>query len=111
MLFEAKSTVLIRRLAIVLLLGVAVGMVTMNLFDPARSARLTMLQRHHSRLHNLNSRIERDNTRLMQELNSLESGVVGWQNVARKEHGMLLEGEVVFRFPVVEKPHTHHRKY
>lgn len=45
-------------------------------------------------------RTERENERLRDELHALETSAAGWQAAARKEHGMLLPGEVIFRFPV-----------
>lgn len=46
----------------------------------------------------------RENERLTAELRGLEQGAAGWQNLARKEHGMLLDGEFVFRFPPAVAP-------
>lgn len=98
-MFEANSTRFIKALILTLCLGLCLGVVAMNLFDPARSARLTTLERDHARMAAVNARMARDNARLERELRSLEEGVAGWREVARREHGMILEGEVVFRFP------------
>ena len=39
------------------------------------------------------------NDRLTSDLQRLEQGAEGWQSLARKEYGMLLPGEVIYRFP------------
>ncbi|MGM0574675.1 MAG: FtsB family cell division protein [Myxococcota bacterium] len=98
-MFEAKSAIAIRRVLLVLLLGGVLGVVAAKVVDPARTARRAMLERHHGRLETLNHRLERENVRLESELRSLETGLEGWKQVARREHGMLLPGEVIFRFP------------
>ncbi|MCA9518708.1 MAG: septum formation initiator family protein [Myxococcales bacterium] len=98
-MFEAPTTRFMKVLAVVLLLGMGLGIVALHLLNPSRSARLTMLERDHARMQTLVAREKRDNSVLEQELRSLEGGA-GWYDVARREHGMLLDGEVVFRFPV-----------
>ena len=92
----------LRRMFVAILLGAVASVMLLHGLDGARGARLEMLQRHHDRLSSVNNRISRDNGRLADELHSLEEGVAGWRDVARREHGMLREGEVVFRFPVSE---------
>ncbi len=99
-MFEAPSTIAIRRLLITLLFGAVAGMLTLHAVSPARSARLEMLERQHLRLKGLVARIEEDNDRLEAELSALEEGLEGWRDVARREYRMVLPGEVVFRFPV-----------
>jgi len=99
-IFEATSTRLIKVIALALLIGVAVGILSMNLFDPNRSARLAMLERDHARMQTLIRRTELHNRDLERELRGLEEGLGAWYEVARREHGMVLEGEVIFRFPV-----------
>ncbi len=99
-MFEATSTRFIRALLIALLLGVGLGVVAMNVLDPDRTARQEMLERDHARMRTLLGRTARDNRYLEAELRSLEEGVAGWHDVARREFGMIRDGEVVFRFPV-----------
>ena len=36
-------------------------------------------------------------------VSALEAGVEGWQDVARRDYGMVRDGEVVFRFPTEAK--------
>lgn len=99
-MFEARSTRFLKALSLALFLGLALGVVAMNLFDPARTARLEMLERDHARMQRRIEREARDNTLREAELEGLKSGGHAWRDVARREGGLLLEGEVVFRFPV-----------
>jgi len=102
-MFEAQSTRFIKALFLTLFLGVALGVVAMNLFDPARSQRFAMLERDHARMGTLIERAARENERLEQELDSLQTGLSGWHEVARREDGMILDGEVIFHFPAAPK--------
>lgn len=104
-MFEATTTRFMKLLAVVLLLGMGLGIVALHLLNPTRNARLTMLERDHARMQTFIAREKRDNGVLEQELRSLQSGA-GWYDVARREHGMLLDGEVVFRFPVEAAPNA-----
>ena len=99
-MFEARSTVIIRRILLLLVVGTVMGTVTARAFDPAREARFEMLERHHSHLQTLNQKLQRQNSLLASELRALETTDRGWEAVARREHGLLLPGEVIFRFPV-----------
>lgn len=103
MLFEATSTRILKRLLLGLLLLAALLVVASSALHPGRAARLSLLQSSHARLTAMMREMERDNERLTAELRGLERGAAGWQALARKEYGMLLEGEYVFRFP----PSTH----
>ena len=98
-MFQAKSAIFIKRLLILLVLGAVVGLVMARVVDPARAARGEMLSRHHARMETLNHRVERENRRLEAELATLQEGEAGWSEVARRDHGMILPGEVIFRFP------------
>jgi len=98
-MFEATSTRFIKAAFVTLLLGAALFVVTMNLFDPARAERMSMLERDHARMGRLIDRAARDNRRLEQELESLQTGLEGWHETARREDGMILDGEVIFHFP------------
>ncbi len=46
----------------------------------------------------------REHQRLRDELTALETSAAGWQSAARKEHDMLLPGEVMYRFPIDHPP-------
>jgi len=102
-MFEARSAIIIRRVLVFLIIGVAIGIVTARAFDPAREARFEMLERHHAHLQTSNQKLEQENKRLDAELRGLETTDRGWEAVARREHGLLMPGEVIFRFPVAKK--------
>jgi cell division protein FtsB len=82
----------------ILLLG-ALLVVASSALHPGRAQRLERLSASKSRLDALMRETDRKNELLTVELKGLESGPQGWQALARKEYGMLLRGEVVFRFP------------
>ncbi len=86
-----------------LLFGVVIGILTVHVLNPARSARMELLRRDHDRLRMVVDQLRRDNERLSQELSALESGAEGWREVARREFGLIAPGEVVFRFPVRDR--------
>lgn len=88
-----------RRVAIALFLLGALGFMAANLLHPGRAQRLTRLSASKARLESTMLALEHDNARLTAELKSLERGAEGWQGLARKEYGLLLPGEVVYRFP------------
>lgn len=98
-MFEATSSIFLKRTALLLLLGCIVGVITARTVDPAREARREMLEQHHGRMETVNHELQRDNARLGTELSSLRTSGEGWKQVARREHGMILDGEVIFRFP------------
>jgi cell division protein FtsB len=102
-MFEARSAIIIRRVLVFLVMGVAIGTVTARAFDPAREARFEMLERHHAHLQTSNQKLIQENQRLDAELRGLETTDRGWEAVARREHGLLMPGEVIFRFPVAQK--------
>lgn len=102
-MFEATETRVLRRvLGALLALGVA-GVLTFGLADPAREARTEMLSRHHGRLTSLVQKLERENSLLQGEVEGLRDGLEAWRGVARREHGMIVPGEVIFRFPVASR--------
>jgi cell division protein FtsB len=102
-MFEARSAIIIRKVLVFLVMGVAIGTVTARAFDPAREARFEMLERHHAHLQTSNQKLQQENQRLDAELRGLETTDRGWEAVARREHGLLMPGEVIFRFPVVKQ--------
>lgn len=102
-MFEATSTRILKAVFVTLFLGAALFIVAMNLFDPARAERLAMLERDHARMGTLIERAARDTARLEQELESLQTGLDGWHETARREDGMILDGEVIFHFPADPK--------
>jgi cell division protein FtsB len=102
-MFEAKSAIVIKRLLVLLVLGAVVATITARVVDPARAARHEMLDRQHARVITLNARLARDNERLETDLAALERGEEGWKVVARRDHGMILPGEVIFRFPLRDR--------
>jgi len=97
--FVAPRPGLLRRVAVALFLLVAVGVVAFNLMHPGRPQRLRLLAATEARMEAMMLTLEQHNTHLMAELERLERGAEGWQALARKEYGMLLPGEVVYRFP------------
>lgn len=99
MVFESTSVRVLRRVFLTLLLSAALGVVGMNILRSGRTSHMAKLGRAEGRLESLVMRSSRDNDRLKAELERLETGALGWQDAARREHGMLLPGEVVFRFP------------
>lgn len=99
MVFESTSVRVLRRIFLTLLLLAALGVVGMNILRSGRTGHIAKLARAEGRLESLILRASRDNARLESELGRLETGALGWQDAARREHGMLLPGEVVFRFP------------
>lgn len=107
MRFEASSARLLRQLAIVALASAALIAVAMNVFDDRRMDRTEMLERHHARVVSLVKRGTDTNRRLEVELRSLEEGVEGWREAARREHQMILEGEVIYRFPTEARRDQH----
>ena len=102
-MFEATSAVVIRRVLLLLVVGTVMGTITARAFDPARNARFAMLERHHAHLQTTNQRLQQQNVRLTSELQALETTFRGWETIARREHGLLLPGEVIFRFPVEDR--------
>lgn len=98
-MFEARSTVFLRRLFLIVVFGSVTLTFTSGVWDPARTARLEILERDHERLSYMNQRMMKTNMRLEEELDALNTTHLGWEMVARREHGLLLEGEVIFRFP------------
>ena len=84
-MFEARSAIIIRRVLVFLVIGVAIGIVTARAFDPAREARFEMLERHHAHLQTSNQKLEQENKRLDAELRGLETTDRGWEAVARGE--------------------------
>jgi len=103
-MFEATSTRLLKRTLLGLLLLAALVVVASSALHPGRAARLERLGASSARLGALMRETERTNELLTAELKSLERGAAGWQSLARKEYGMLLTGEVIFRFPPAHAP-------
>jgi cell division protein FtsB len=99
-MFEANSTIAIRRVLIGLLIFGVIGILALRVVDPARTARAEMLERQLSRMQTADGVMARDNARLEARLSALEAGPDGWKELARRQHGMLAAGEVIFRFPV-----------
>lgn len=102
LLFEATSTRILKRTLLGLLLLAALFIVASSALHPGRAERLSRLTTSSARLSSLMRETERHNERLTAELRGLEHGPEGWQALARKELGMLREGEFVFRFPPAE---------
>lgn len=98
-LFQATSTLAIKRLLLALIFGAVAGSIGLRVVSPARSARLDMLERHHAHLLTVNAALERRNHERMERLEALETSEDGWRDLARRQHGMLAPGEVIFRFP------------
>lgn len=101
--FVAPRPGWVKRVLLGLFMLVAVGVMAFNLTHPGRSQRLRLLAATEARLDSMMLTLERENARLMAELERLERGAEGWQALARKEYGMLLPGEIVYRFPPAER--------
>lgn len=99
MLFEATSTRFIRAALIGLLLVGALGVMAMHIIRSDRGPRLARLELTEARLDGEIARMKRINARLWQDLDLMENSTIGWQEAARREHGMVLPGELVIRFP------------
>ena len=99
-MFESSFARAFRGLVLLGLMGLVAASIIMHAVNPNRAARLDMLERHHSYLSASVKRLTEDNSDLRSQLTSLESGAEGWKEVARREFGLIADGEVVFRFPV-----------
>lgn len=99
MLFEATSTRVIRAALLGLLLLGALGVMALHIVRSDRGERLARLEVTEARLDGEIARMRRVNTRLWQDLDLMENSAVGWQEAARREHGMVLPGELIIRFP------------
>jgi len=99
-MFETGIARAIRSFVLLGLMGLVATSIAMHTLNPTRGARLDMLERHHSNLSASVERLERDNAELRQQLVTLESGAEGWRDVARREFGLIGDGEVIYRFPV-----------
>jgi cell division protein FtsB len=92
----------IRRLATSVILCAITAALGIHVLDTDRDARLAMLEQHHARIEASNLRMRRANNQRARQLESLQRGGTGWQDIARHEHGMISEGEVIFHFPTRE---------
>jgi|GEM_PF-1619726 len=97
--FRAPRIGLLKIVLVGLFLLGALAFMAANVLHPGRAQRLRALSASEARLESMMLSLGRDNDRLMSELQRLERGAQGWQALARKEYGMLLEGEYVYRFP------------
>ena len=100
MVFEAQRTRVLKRIFLGLLLLGALSLWAVNIVHPGRAQRLAWLTTSETGMRARMLRTERENQRLRDELTALETSAAGWQSAARKEHDMLLPGEVMYRFPV-----------
>jgi cell division protein FtsB len=98
-MFEATSTRVLRSVLLGLLLVAALGLMGLNIARSDRGERLVRLERTEARLGGEVQRLKRLNAQLWEDLDRMEHGAVGWQEAARREHGMILPGELVIRFP------------
>ncbi|MCC6624473.1 MAG: septum formation initiator family protein [Deltaproteobacteria bacterium] len=88
-----------KRLLLGMLLVGALAFWAVNILHPGRAERLRWLEQSRLGLEARTMRLQLDNQRLRDELHALETSAAGWQAAARAEFGMLLPGEVVYRFP------------
>jgi cell division protein FtsB len=98
-MFEATSTRILRRAAVVLLLLGALGLVVWHLGRGDRTERLARLEQTEARLGGELLRLKRQNQQLADELALIERSPLGWQAAARREAGLVMPDEVVIRFP------------
>jgi len=99
MVFEARRTRVMKRLLLGGLLLAALTFWAVNILHPGRAARLRWLEQSRVGLEARIARVQAGNLRQRDELRALETSAAGWQAAARSEFGMLLPGEVVYRFP------------
>jgi cell division protein FtsB len=99
-MFEATSTRILRRAAVVLLLLGAMAVVVLHLGRGDRAERLARLEKTEARLGGEVLRLKRQNRQLTEELDLIEHSPLGWQEAARREQGLIMPGELVVRFPV-----------
>jgi cell division protein FtsB len=100
--WRAPRTGLMKRVLAALFLLGAMAFMAANLLHPGRSQRLERLASTRARLESTMLALEHANERLLGERQGLARGAQGWQNLARKEYGMLLDGELIYRFPPAE---------
>ncbi len=98
-MFEATSTRILRRAAVVLLLLGAMAVVVLHLARGDRAERLARLERTEARLGGEVLRLKRQNRQLSDELELIEQSPLGWQEAARREQGLIMPDELVVRFP------------
>lgn len=98
-MFETATARALRGLSILLILGLVAGVLAIHVLDGSTEARRALLEREHLHLRARVHDLARDNAREAAELSRLEMGVEGWRDVARRDLGMVREGEVVYRFP------------
>jgi cell division protein FtsB len=103
-MFDAATTRFFRRLLLLAIFAAFLGALGYHALDPATGARREMLERQHTRLLGRVADLAHHNARLAEELSALENGLDAWRDVARHELGMILPGEVVYRFPVKPPP-------
>lgn len=101
--FESRAVLAVRGLTVLLILGILAGLMLLHVLDSSRSDRLMMLRTDHARLRSHIARVKTENERISAELEALETGDAGWRDVARKDFGMIMRGEVVYRFPVEDR--------
>jgi cell division protein FtsB len=99
MKLESTSARFFRRLFVGMLLLGALGVMALNVLHPGRAQRLSRLRTSQAHLEAMMVEANAKNDRLSSDLQRLEQGAEGWQSLARKEYGMLLPGEVIYRFP------------
>ncbi len=98
-MFETGIARAIKSFVLLGLMGLVATSIVLHALNPAREVRLDMLERHHSHLAASVRQLARDNGDLRLQLTALESGKEGWRDVARREFGLISDGEVIYRFP------------
>lgn len=98
-MFEATSTRMLRSALLGLLLLAALAVMGLSIARSDRGERLARLEKTEARLGGEVQKLRRLNGQLWQDLELMEQSTIGWQDAARREHGMILPGEVVIRFP------------
>lgn len=76
----------------------AVISVVFILFSPAGFLHLCQLQREYRKLVQENSALEKQNRGLYQEIMRLRDDPIAIEDLARKELGLVKEGELIFQF-------------
>ena len=92
-----KKPLLLLMLAFVLILGVLV------FFGERGILRRLHLQRELARIKAANAKVEEENRKLKEEVRRLQTEKKYIEEIARKELGMVKEGEIVYQFDTMGK--------
>jgi cell division protein FtsB len=104
LLFESVSTGFMKKksfLFLILIFSLILGLLTF--FGDKGVLHLLRLQRELSRIKDDNRKIEEENQKLREEVKRLQSEKRYVEEIARKELGMVKEGEIIYQFDPPKK--------